>query len=219
MREDICTIPISEVFEPKDGCPICRMRNLLENRMIDYILGAAMMEPDVRIETNKKGFCREHFEQMLKQKGRLQLALILDSHIEEIKASTPGKLYDAAERLEKSCFVCEKIEWGFERMISSIYRLYETESDFRRLFNEQPHFCLVHYKKLMENGTKKTMRRWNGEFAENLHRITANSLALLHSDIKHFCTMFDYRSEGNDWGNSRDAIERSIEFLTSREQK
>ena len=30
MREDICTIPISEVFEPKEGCPICRMRDTLE---------------------------------------------------------------------------------------------------------------------------------------------------------------------------------------------
>ncbi len=33
MREDICTIPISEVFEPKEGCPICRMRDTLENRV------------------------------------------------------------------------------------------------------------------------------------------------------------------------------------------
>jgi hypothetical protein len=26
--------------------------------------------------------------------------------------------------------------------------------------------------------------------------------------------MFDYRNEGADWGNSRDSIERSVEFLT-----
>ncbi len=45
MREDICTIPISEVFEPKEGCPICRMRDTLENRVTEYITGAAMMEP------------------------------------------------------------------------------------------------------------------------------------------------------------------------------
>ena len=49
MREDITSIPISDVFEPRDGCPICRMRNLLEERVADYITGPAMMEPDVRI--------------------------------------------------------------------------------------------------------------------------------------------------------------------------
>ena len=47
MREDICSIPISEIFEPKDGCPFCRMRDMLEDRMATYITGAAMMEPDV----------------------------------------------------------------------------------------------------------------------------------------------------------------------------
>ena len=53
MREDICSIPISEIFEPKDGCPFCRMRDMLEDRMATYITGAAMMEPDVRVETNR----------------------------------------------------------------------------------------------------------------------------------------------------------------------
>lgn len=38
MREDICTIPVSEVFEPKDGCPICRMRDTVETRMVEYIM-------------------------------------------------------------------------------------------------------------------------------------------------------------------------------------
>lgn len=33
MRKDICSIPISEIFEPKDGCPFCRMRDMLEDRM------------------------------------------------------------------------------------------------------------------------------------------------------------------------------------------
>ena len=28
MRDSIYTIPISEVFEPKCGCPICRMRDM-----------------------------------------------------------------------------------------------------------------------------------------------------------------------------------------------
>ena len=49
MRESILTIPVSEIFEPKCGCPICTMRDMLEQRTVDYIMGAAMMEPAVRI--------------------------------------------------------------------------------------------------------------------------------------------------------------------------
>ena len=29
MRETICTIPINDVFGPKEGCPICRLRYML----------------------------------------------------------------------------------------------------------------------------------------------------------------------------------------------
>ena len=84
MRDDICTIPVSEVFEHNDGCPICRMRDTIEERMTDYILGDAMMEPDVRIETNKTGFCEHHYNNMMSRRGRLQLALMLQTHINEI---------------------------------------------------------------------------------------------------------------------------------------
>ena len=52
MRESILTIPVNEVFEPREGCPICAMRNTVEQHISEYIMGAAMMEPDVRMETN-----------------------------------------------------------------------------------------------------------------------------------------------------------------------
>ena len=78
MREDICSIPVNDVFLPKDGCPFCRMRDMLEDRMATYITGAAMMEPDVRVETNRLGFCAEHFNQILARGSRLSVALILE---------------------------------------------------------------------------------------------------------------------------------------------
>ena len=40
MRNDITSIPVSEVFDPKEGCPICRMRDTLEKRVVEYITGA-----------------------------------------------------------------------------------------------------------------------------------------------------------------------------------
>ena len=37
MREDICSIPIGELFGPKKGCPFCRMDAMLESRLAEYI--------------------------------------------------------------------------------------------------------------------------------------------------------------------------------------
>ena len=104
MRDDICTIPVSEVFEENDGCPICRMRNTIEERIISYILGDAMMEPDVRIETNKVGFCEKHYDKMLNYRARLQLSLMLQTHIDEINKNifSGGIFKSASKRGEKA---------------------------------------------------------------------------------------------------------------------
>lgn len=227
MRDDICTIPVSEVFEQNDGCPICRMYNTVQERIIEYIMGAAMMEPDIRMATNKTGFCEKHFGKMLGRKGRLQLALMLQSHIEEINSQVlSDKLLrsnkskgEKARRITDSCFICDKIEWGMSRMIDTLYRCYETDMDFRRMFNEQSMFCMPHFEMLMGSADKKNMRSYYGEFLKNLTRITQDYSKTLHTDVKHFCSMYDYRNSGKDadWGNSKDSIERTIAFLTGNE--
>ena len=54
MKESILTIPVNEVFEPRRGCPVCAVRNAAEEHISEYIMGAAMMEPDVRIEQTRR---------------------------------------------------------------------------------------------------------------------------------------------------------------------
>ena len=54
-------------------------------------------------------------------------------------------------------------------------------------------------------------------FAAETRRLSKNYLDTVKGDTTHFCRMFDYRNAGGDWGNSRDAIERAITYLTGRE--
>ena len=225
MRDDICTIPVSEVFEKNDGCPICRMRDTIEERMTDYILGDAMMEPDVRIETNRVGFCEYHYGRMMGRRGRLQLALMLQTHIDEINKgifvkklfSSDAKKGSEAKKISETCFICSKIEWGLSRMIETVFRCYENERDFREMFNSQSMFCLPHYERLINGASKKNMRHYGSEFADNLNRITGGYVKSLYEDISHYCSMYDYRAkEEGDWGNSRDSVERAVAFLNGR---
>ncbi len=228
MRDDICTIPLSEIFEVQDGCPICRMRNTVEQRILDYTMGSAMMEPDVRQETNTHGFCTTHLHAMGKRGGRHALALILESHLAEIREAnfgkkklfgpSPAKRAEALQTLEQDCFICTKINWGMERMQDTLYRLYESESDFRRMLNNQPAFCLPHYTWLLAGASKKRMPQQYAALAENLTRITGGQLADLERKVHAYAGMYDYRNAGPDadWGDFREAIEDSTEFLTSR---
>lgn len=226
LRDDICTIPISEVFEVSDGCPICRMRKTVEDHIVDYIMGAAMMEPDVRIETNKIGFCEKHYDMMLSHRGRLALALMIQSHLDEQKKNifdkkafnSPKAKAQKAKELGDNCFICQKIEWGMERMIATIYRTYENERDFRELFDNQPMFCLKHYQILVEGCDKKSMRRYGEEFLKSLTKITANHIESLKRDVDNYCKVYNYQNntENCDWENAKDSVERTIDFLTGR---
>lgn len=226
MRDSIYTIPISEVFEPRKGCPICSIRNTLEQRCVEYIMGAAMMEPDVRIETNRLGFCADHFEQMLHQKNRLSLALMLESHLKELKeqnfkpilqkARANPKKRGAMSTVNDTCFVCEKIEWALSRMLDTIVQLYGRDADFRKLFSEQESLCLPHLEKLLCAGADKLSKKEYPAFEKAALDLAMKNFDEVSSDVSHFCKMFDYRSAGADWGNSRDSIERAILLLTSR---
>ena len=79
MKESIYTIPISEAFEPKRDCPFCTLKNELERHFVEYITGAAMMEPDVRIQTNKQGFCNSIRTMLEQREQTFCSAIVADS--------------------------------------------------------------------------------------------------------------------------------------------
>lgn len=234
MRESILTIPINEIFEPKCGCPICSMRNMLENRTVEYIMGAAMMEPDVRIETNRLGFCKEHFDMMQKQKNRLSLALMLQTRLAEIKDTgmTTKKAPEqkrslfapkqTASRkmtdLNQTCFVCEKTNWGMERLMRTFFEMYG-HPEFRALLMEQEYICFPHYELLNEIAPNYLQKDALTAFRKDISELTKKHLEELYNDVSHYCSMYDYRNTGKDadWGNSKNSIERAILFLTTRE--
>ena len=226
MRESILTIPISEILDPKEGCPICRMRNMLESRTVEYIMGAAMMEPDVRIETNRAGFCSAHFTQMLGQKNRLSLALMLQTHIDEARDTlfSRKKLFEPKNARKKrlseineSCFVCEKVDWGMERLMRTFFEMYKNP-EIKQLLSEQEYICLPHFDLLQTIAPNYLQKQELESFNELCGQLTKKYMDTLYEDVSKFCSMYDYRSSGKDadWGNSRDSIERAIGFLTSR---
>ena len=222
MRNDICSIPVKEIFEPMDGCPFCRMRNMLEERMAVYTTGAAMMEPDVRVMTNKLGFCSTHFEQMLAVGSRLSISLILESLLEEVNKdllniSDPlKKQVKLAKERESSCFICENVEKNMIHLIGATLAQWQKDEEFRDLYSKQTHICIKHYSKVLELAPKNIHKKLLPEFIQVSNKLSSEYMETVKKDVTHFCRMFDYRNKGGDFGNSKDAIERATEFLTTR---
>lgn len=219
MAEHLYTIEINEHFGKKCGCPVCSLHAMLEKNEIDIITGAAMMEPSVRIETNRLGFCNEHFNMMITNGKRLPVALILQSHLEEIRAKINSARPDGTEKylqnLKNTCYVCSRLDEKMKNVYSNIVYLWKTDDQFKQVFSEQTRFCLPHYQALLA-ASKELGRRDRMAFCEALGTVTENSLKTLSGDIDWFCKKFDYRFAKEDWKNSKDAIERTIEALTSK---
>lgn len=224
--EQIYTIPVNEAFEKSAadkscGCPICSLYRKLESDELSLILGASMMEPDVRIQTNKKGFCKNHYEKMLKMSNRLGVALMLESHLAEVRQNLEAraliggkdKPIQTIAELEKSCYICDRIENNMQHMIETAVILWDRDPDFKAKLKAQPYFCLPHYRRLLEYAKNRLSKKGYAEFFSEISAIQSAYSEELSGDVTWFCRKFDYRYENEPWGNSKDAIERAIKFL------
>lgn len=225
--EQIYTIPVNEAFEASAadatcGCPFCALYNKLEDSELELILGASMMEPDVRIKTNREGFCRTHYDMMFVRKNRLGMALTLESHIAEIKKeikdggllSQPGaNAIKRIEALEDTCYVCRRIEFNFVHMTETAVLLWEADADFREKLKAQPYFCLPHYRALLSCGCERLGKKVFQSFEKACADVENAYVDKLENDVGWFCKKFDYRYDGEPWYDSKDAVERAIRLL------
>ena len=81
--EKLYTIPVQDAFNEKSECPVCKMYESLENNAIDFVMGPSYMEDDVRMETDKIGFCKVHIRMMYANQNRLGLGLMLKTHMDK----------------------------------------------------------------------------------------------------------------------------------------
>ncbi len=227
--EQIYTIPVNEAFEASAedhalGCPLCALKKKLEENELDLILGASMMEPDVRIKTNKLGFCRLHYDKMFVSKNRLGMALTMESHVNELRAEikdgalalVTGAGARAEKRiseLEGTCYVCGRIDYNFTRMVETVVYLYERDEEFRKKLDAQPYFCLPHYRMLLEYGKKRFNKKQFPAYAKALAGVVEPYFDKLSEDVSWFCKKFDYRYGDEPWYDSKDAVERAMKFL------
>lgn len=222
--EKIYTIPVNEAFDQHGNCPFCLLHKKLEDNELDLILGASMMEPDIRIQTNKLGFCDVHYKKMYNMKNRLGLALMLESHLDEAaeKLKTDGislfkdkliKVSDAADGISESCYVCSRIEKNFGKMFETACLLWENDSDFKKKLSAQNHFCLEHYGRFLKHAKLHITKKLQPDFLKAIAEVENPYLDKVRENISFFCKKFDYRYADEPWGDAKDAVEKAIRFL------
>ena len=222
MSDNISTIPVNDMFLPKSGCPFCRGRKMLESRSVEYILGGAMMQPEIRIKTNELGFCRPHFTAMLNTGGRLQVALLLQSHLkyvsEEVVAKGDKKIdKKTAPKIKKtavSCYLCARVEASVRHLMKSTVNMWSKDDGFRQLFSQQEYICLPHCEMLLYEAADKRLNSAQLKlFYSQVTDLLKNRINECRDGIDKFCKLFDYRSSPDKTEVPENCINNCVDLL------
>jgi hypothetical protein len=208
VKETIYSIPINESFETADGqCPVCRLHLKLIDDTLDYTLGPAMMEPDVRQRTNALGFCAGHLAELLKRQKRLPLALVLETHIQSLQKSEK-------HLLSENCYVCDRVGGFLQSYYSNILHLWRTEEDFRKKWEAQPMICRPHTVALAAAAPKDLSKKEVSAFSASLRVKASKYMQGLSESLAVFIRSFDHRFMGEDLGKHKQAVQNAIAFLS-----
>lgn len=219
MREKIYTIPINEAYDVGEGCPVCRLADELERASVEYIMGAAMMEPDVRTETNRQGFCARHLMQMNGMQKKLSLALVLESYLKNLDELLDAPKPEAAlQDAANGCFVCTQMKDRLEKYAENIVYLWENELEFREKTARQSAFCPRHLALLFQIARRELPKRMVRPFFTAHATVARKVLTPLTQDVSKFCESFDHRNAGVPMGEEKTAVERAIAYLSQGEK-
>ncbi len=228
MKEQLYTIPVNDAFAEGSECPICMMYRELEKNAVDFTMGPSYMEDDIRMETDKIGFCTEHTRKLLKKENKLGLSLVLHTHmmktskdIEELAKSATGKsslfkkkdisgLTNYLKKLNTSCYVCNKIEDTFHRYIRTVHYLWANDENFRTKYERSKGFCVAHYEALITQAQTNLSGAKLDEYIESTTRIYLENMRRVEGDLEWFINKYDYRYKDEPWKNSKDALPRSV---------
>lgn len=231
MKETLYTIPVNDAFDQKGECPFCNMKKQLETDSIDYMLGPSYMEDDIRMETDKIGFCQKHYSMMYNQQNRLGLALMMQSHIKKVlsdidnlsadlkntekkglfsKPKIQNKVTPYIDNITHSCYICDRINKNFDRYFDTFFYMWKKDSDIKEKVKTSNGFCLEHFSKLIETAEKTLTSKQFNEFIEIIVPLQKDNINRLLDELELFINKFDHNYANTPWGTAKDSLIRAI---------
>lgn len=239
MKYHIDTIPVWDAMKEESECPLCALRRKTERLLVDRSLGASVMSPDTRIKVNELGFCSRHQEMMYACRGgnKLGHGLMMLSHLQTLRPKVEkalkatggqsdggglGRLFKPAksaseggplDELSASCLLCDEMKMQEDRHAASLLYLWKTEKAFREAFLASKGLCLPDTAKALAMAPELLSGDTLDSFTKAAKELLNANLKRLEEELEWFTLKFDYRNAEKPWGDSRDALERTVNKL------
>ncbi len=229
MKYQLETIPVSDAWSSNEPCPLCLLMDNAEKRHIKYFLGNSVMNPETRVLVNKTGFCSRHFPMMTTAGAAHHLGLIGHTHLQEVRHKLSGSLKSleksgtaknvksfaqTVSEISQNCLICDSMQNDIKRYTYTAVILYIQEEDFRNLFHKSQGPCLPHAAQLAQMSVEALGKKDSAVFLKALGSHMNEVLETLEADVLHFTRKFDSQNDALEWGNARDAHERTVQMLS-----
>lgn len=231
MKEHLDTIPVLEAFEKESECALCALYHKADAETLRYLLGASYMEEDVREETDKAGFCKQHFRQLCEGNNTLGAALILSTHMAKTERELSALCSDEKlfgnkkglfakpersameqklEEVRDSCFACERIASRMKNYMASFFHLWSTEKEFQARVLAGKGFCLPHFLELLQAGKNHLSGEHYRTFVRQITPLVLDNFRRVREDVLWLIDKYDYRYKDEPWKNAKDSVPRGI---------
>jgi hypothetical protein len=225
---------VHDAYAAGGECPLCFLADRADGVYVGSFRGNRVMEPSVRTRTNATGFCPTHARRLYAGEGKLGLALVMHTHLQEIlpgvsadlraiqQSAEDGKkdaarIDEAVERLaglRDSCYICGLLESDLDRYASTILYLWQKDPGFPAVLRASRGFCLPHFLRMLGEARRTLHRDELGRWLAEVVPLMTSSLAGLEGDLLAFTQLHQGTSTDLGTQEVRSALGRTLQKLT-----
>jgi len=122
----------------------------------------------------------------------------------------------AAEKLaahNQTCFICRRMEENLLRYQATIVHMWHTEKEFAEALQKSKGFCYPHAAAMLTMAADQLTGSDLRDFLTLLSSLQTQKTARLLEELAWFNDKFDWRNQDKPWGNSKDALPRTVNML------
>ncbi|HEQ71170.1 MAG TPA: hypothetical protein ENN69_01665 [Spirochaetia bacterium] len=229
MKYELETIPVWDALKTDTECLLCVLEKRNEEKLTTFFLGESVMDPDSRVAANTLGFCPSHAEKLFDGDHKLGVALMTHTYLAGFLAEFkkkrrsadtaadgkkgPSPLKELLARPLNDCIFCRRLAETLDRYAYTVLYLYRKDPDFRKTLLTSKGFCVPHLLRLLEMTDREMKGKERETFLSAILELEEKRFSVLEEEIDWFTQKFDYRNREKPWGNSRDALARTLQKL------
>lgn len=222
MNYHIDTGLIKDKLKVDCECPLCEIKQVVEEQFIHEFLNDAVMEDNTRIKVGKHGFCSRHFDMLFSRQNKLSVALQICTRIDVMspKLEQVSSLKSAQKQADfileniNDCAICDLVEDSMIKYYKTMAQMFMNERNFFKSLLATKGFCLEHYAMLLKYA--KYAGPMAKEYVSLLSGLESRNLKRIRGDLQGFCDKHDYRNALQPLGESETALPRTRIKLYSK---